>query len=47
MDNVVQKGRVADGSFACRPDPSKDEYPDDSTVVGVRKLLRMLKEEKG
>ncbi|KAI6151277.1 O-methyltransferase family 3 protein [Pisolithus tinctorius] len=46
MDNVVRKGRVADESFARRPNPSKDIYADDSAVEGVRTLLRMLKEDK-
>lgn len=46
IDNVVQRGRVADESFSCRPNPSKVVYPDDSSVEGVRTLLRMLKEDK-
>ncbi|KAI6151279.1 O-methyltransferase-domain-containing protein [Pisolithus tinctorius] len=44
IDNVVQKGRVADGSFA-RP-PAIGVYPNDSTVDGVRTLLKLLKEDK-
>ncbi|KAI6138536.1 O-methyltransferase [Pisolithus tinctorius] len=46
MDNVVRKGWVADGGFACRPNPSRVIYPDDSSIEGVRTMLRMLKEDK-
>ncbi|KAI6104865.1 O-methyltransferase family 3 protein [Pisolithus croceorrhizus] len=46
VDNFVQFGRVADENF-CRPPTNRQfEYRTDSTVGGVRTLLRMLKEDK-
>ncbi|KAI6103738.1 O-methyltransferase-domain-containing protein [Pisolithus croceorrhizus] len=46
VDNFVQLGRVADESFSRPPTNRPFEYPTDTTVEGVRMVLRILKEDK-